>query len=263
MDCIVAAGGTLAPDDPLYPYTKGKPKSLLQLGQQTMLEHIVAALRGSRYVDDIIVVGLDRDQAPPSLLELTRPPIFLGEQGKLLQNMRSGFEWVAANHPEARTVLLSTSDIPLLNASIVDNFVDACRPFDRLAYYNVVTRETMEKRFPNSNRTFVRLKGLSVAGGDLMLAKTRVIHSNPELWQALIDGRKQAWKLARIVGLWTVFKLLIGQLSLAEVESKASKLVGEPVRILNSPYPELAMDVDKPAQVEALHYALSAAAPQS
>lgn len=263
MDCIIAAGGATAPGDPLYPFTNGKPKSLLQLGQQTMLEHIVGALRRSRYVDDIIVTGLNREEAPLPLLEPERPPLFLGEHGKVLENVHAGLQWVLDNHPESETVLISTADIPLLNTGVVDSFVDACRPFDHLVYYNVVTRENMEKRFPNSNRTFVRLKGMSVAGGDLILAQTRVIHSNPELWQALVDGRKHAWKLARIVGLWTVFKLLIGQLSLAEVESLASKLAGEPVRILNSPHPELAMDVDKPAQIDVLRRALSAAGSHS
>lgn len=261
MDCIIAAGGALAPDDPLYPYTGGKPKSLLQIGERTMLEHIVAALQGSRSVEEIIVAGLEEKDAPAALLDLKRPPIFLPEQGKLLENVRAGMHWVSEHRPQTNLLLFCTSDIPLLNTSVVDSFIDACRPFDRLIYYNVVTRENMERRFPGSNRTFVRLKDASVAGGDILLAHTRVMQANPGLWQALVDGRKQAWKLARIVGLWTVFKLLIGQLSLAEVERLAGKLAGEPVRIFNSPYPELAMDVDKPAQVEVLQRALSTSAP--
>jgi hypothetical protein len=107
--------------------------------------------------------------------------------------------------------------------------------FDHLVYYNLVTRETMETRFPQSKRTFVRLRDAEVAGGDILLVKSTVVASNESLWQALTDARKHAWRLARLVGLGTLFRLLTRRLTISEIEATASRMFGAPVRVLAQP----------------------------
>ena len=259
MDCIVIAGGRPDPDDPLFPYTQGKPKALLSLAGQPMLAHVLRAFHDAQEVDTIVVVGIAEAEgiAVTKDLPSSQPVIFLQDQGSIVANARRGLEWLAANRPGNSELLLSTADIPLLTGHIVDAFVDQCRPFDRLAYYNLVTKETMEARFPHSNRTFVRLREAEVAGGDLFLVQSGILYTNQALWEALTDARKNAWQLARIVGFRTLLKLLLHRLSLAEVEQLATQLLGAPIRILTNPYPELAMDADKPEQVDQLRRQLS------
>lgn len=259
MDCIIVAGGRPGLEDPLYPYTQGKPKALLKLNGQPMLAHVLSALDNSRYVEQLIVVGLEATEGEVALPYLGSPEKvhFLPDQGGIVSNARHGLEWLEANRPGAAELLISTADIPLLTGAIVDAFVDQCQPFDQLVYYNVVTRETMEARFPHSNRTFVRLQGMQVAGGDLILAQARILHTNQKLWEALSNARKHAWQLAHIVGPATLLKLLLRRLSLAEVEQLATRMFGAPIRVLTSPYPELAMDADKPEQVALLHHQIS------
>ena len=58
MDAIVLAGGRTKPDDPLYALMQGKPKSLVQLGERTMVEWVVKALQGADGVDDVVVIGI-------------------------------------------------------------------------------------------------------------------------------------------------------------------------------------------------------------
>ena len=259
MDCVVVAGGRPEPEDPLYPYTQGKPKALLTLASQPMLAYVLRALSDARQVDRLVVVGVEKKEGQIAAQHLPHPEhvVFLPDQGGIIRNSRFGVEWVVEKRPEAAEVLLSTGDIPLLTGAAVDAFVQRCRPFDHLAYYNLVTRETMETRFPNSNRTFVRLKGVQVAGGDLILVQTRVLDSNRQLWEALTNARKHAWQLARIVGPLTLLKLILRRLSVSEVEEIASRMFEAPVRILLSAYPELAMDVDKPHQVELIKQELT------
>lgn len=259
MDCVVIAGGRPDPDDPLFTYTEGKPKALLSLNGQPMLAHVLQALNDACQVDTIVVVGMIEEEGAAAIRHLpaSQPVIFLADQGSIVANARRGLEWLEANRPGNSELLLSTADIPLLTGEIVDAFVEQCRPFDRLAYYNMVTKETMEARFPHSNRTFVRLREAEVAGGDLFLAQSDILYTNQALWEALTNARKHAWQLARIVGFRTLFKLLLHRLSLAEVEQLATQLLGAPIRILTSPYPELAMDADKPEQVDLLRRQLS------
>lgn len=250
MDCAIAAGGRPAPDDPLYPYTGGKPKACIDMGGRTMLERVVDALQASRYVDDIIVAGLT--EADTEGMTFSRPLSFLPDQGSLVGNARAGTEWSLKQKPENEEVLLCSADIPLITGEMIDRHVESCRPLGGLGVYSFVTRATMEKRFPNSRRTFTKLKGIEVAGGDIVLAKTRIVHTNDELWNALTDARKHAWQLARIVGLRFLLKLLLRQLSVADIENVAARTLGEPVPIHISPIAELAMDADKPHQVDLL-----------
>lgn len=260
MYCIIAAGGTIAPDDPLFDYTNGKPKSLLEIGGRTMLEYVVDAIQGTSGTDHIVVMGIDESDIPPALQSAGARLTFMSDSGSLVQNIRIAVEYISQRQSDPQPLLITTGDVPLLTSQVVERFIDSCRPFDRLAYYNLVTRETLEEAFPNSRRTFVKLKGVEVAGGDLALTHPRIIHTNPELWEAMYNARKHAWRLARLVGPLTILKLLARQMSIAEIEAKAGRLIGEPVRILKSPYAELAMDVDKPHQVELVRRKLEARA---
>ncbi len=256
MDCIIAAGGRTGPDDSLYPYTQGGPKALIRMNGQTMLEMVAAAVAGSRHVDGLIVTGLS--EAEVAGLALPKLLAALPDQGRLVANVKAGLAWWRDHGRAGDELLISTGDIPLITPAIVDAFVEQCRPFDRLVYYNLVTRETLDARFPDSRRTFVRLRDAEVAGGDLLLVTRGVLASDESLWEALTDARKHAWRLASLAGPLTLLRLLTRRLSVAQVEKVAGRIAGAPVRVLVSPHAELAMDGDKASQVELLREAIRA-----
>lgn len=248
MDCIIAAGGVPTPDDPLYAYTQGKPKALLDMCGRTMLERVVDALQSSRYVDRIVVTGLGSDMG----MTFQRPVMHLPEQGGMVSNVLAGIRHLRQSNPKLDLVLFCSSDIPTITGDIVNSFVESCRPFDKGIYYNFVDKETMEQRFPHSNRTYVKLKDLEIAGGDMAMAQVRLADENEALWVALTNARKHAWKLARVVGFRFLLKFLLRRVSIADIEETGGRILGRPGRVLLSPHAELAMDVDKPRQVELL-----------
>lgn len=250
---VIVAGGRPDSDDPLYPYTDGKAKALLRVGGRTMLERVAAALQGAPSVGDVVVVGLHEEETAG--LSFARPLHVLPDQGGMVANARAGIQYLQAQRPEATEVLLSTADTPLLSPPVVQWLVEICRPFDHLAYYTVVRRETMELRFPDSRRTFVRLQGMQIAGGDLHLVQTRILDSDDELWEALTNARKHAWKLARLVGPVMLLRLLTRTLTVDAIERTAGRVFGAPIRIVITPHPEIAMDVDRPHQLEIMRAA--------
>ena len=250
MDCIIAAGGRTSPEDSLYPYTQGGPKALIRMNGKTMLEMVAAACAGSRYVDGLIVTGLD--EAEVAGLELPSLLTVLPDQGRLIANVKAGLQWWLDQGRPGSELLLTTGDIPLVTPAIVDAFVEQCRPFDRLVYYNLVTKETLDAKFPGSRRTFVRLRDAEVAGGDMLLVQRAVTESDESLWEALTDARKHAWRLSLLAGPLTLLRLLTHRLTVAQIEKVASRVARAPVRVLLSPYAELAMDADKANQVELL-----------
>ncbi len=249
MDCIIAAGGNPQPDDPLFVYTKGAPKALIDMNGRTMLERVVDALQMANHVDRIVIIGLgsDMDQTFQRPVDQHLP-----NQGSMVANIMAGINWLRQVDATPRPVLFCSADIPTITGGIVDAHVESCMPLDRAIYYTFVTRQILEQRFPHSNRTYVKLKGTEIAGGDLAIAQMDLADSNPELWEALTNARKHAWKLARIVGIGTLLRYLFRQLSMGEIEAKAASILGQPVQVVLSPFAELAMDADKPAQVELL-----------
>jgi len=252
MHCLITAGGQIQPLDPLFLYTQGKPKGLIDMGGRTMLERVVDALQSSRHVEDVLVVGIDEATATEADLRFARPVAFLPDQGSLVGNMLAGCDWFRRERPGANTVLGCSSDIPAITGPIVDGFIEACRPWDRAVYYNFVRREALEGRFPHSNRTYSRLGGIEVAGGDMVIARLEVLERNRALVESVTGARKQPWRIARIVGLRFLVKFLLHRLSFADIEATAERIIGAPVRIILDSPAELAMDGDKPYQVDML-----------
>ena len=248
MDCVVTAGGMPTEDDPMYAYTQGKPKALLPFGDRTMLERVIDALQDSKSIDNIVVVGLGSDMG----MTFKRPVHHLPDNGSLVGNFIAGIAWLREQNPELGVVLASSSDIPLITADKIDQLVELCQPLDADYYYTYATKETMEKRFPGSKRTYVKLKGLEISGGDLGMLRASTIDANQELFEALANARKHAWKIAKVVGFKMLIKFLFRRLGLAELKVEAERILAGSVRIVGLPYAELAMDADKPEQVDML-----------
>lgn len=110
----------------------------------------------------------------------------------------------------------------------------------------------MEKRFPGSKRTFVPLKEARIAGGDIFIIQPWIADTHRELWDAMTNARKHAWKLARLVGLGTLVKYLFRRLSIADLEGIGFRFLGHPVKVVETPHAEIVMDADKPYQVDLL-----------
>ena len=246
MNVIVTAGGIPAPDEPLYPLTRGGPKALLPLAGRPMVQWVLDALNGSQSIDRIVLVGLPND-AP---LESHKPLDFLAGQGDMLSNIQAGARRVAELAPDADQVLVCSSDIPALTPPMADWLAAQVTQADADICYNVITRQTMEARFPGSRRTYVRLKGMEVCGGDFNAVRLSVALGAHAFWKRLIAARKKPLAQAGLVGFDTLLLLLLGRLSLPAAEERVGRRTGLRARALICPYAEIGMDVDKPFQLE-------------
>jgi hypothetical protein len=149
-------------------------------------------------------------------------------------------------------VLSVSSDIPAITAEMVDWTVDTCQETDHDIYYNLITRQVMEARFPNSKRSYVRVDDVEVCGGDLNMIRARTVTANEELWERIIAARKNAFKQAALVGYDTLFLLLLHRLTIESTIQRVSKRLNIRGRAVFCPYAEIGMDVDKPHQLEIL-----------
>ncbi len=253
MDAIVMAGGIPQPDDPLYPYTQGQPKALLDVAGKPMIQWVLDALSGSRLVERVVIIGLDADSG----LNCEKPLSFLPNQGSMVDNILAGIREVQRQNPQADQVLTVSSDIPAITAEMVDWVAEQALAHDLDILYNVIERQVMEARYPNSRRSYTRLKDVEVCGGDLNAVAARMASSKQDIWERITAARKNVFKQAALIGYDTLLLLLLRQLTLnraIEIVCRRLHIQGKAVLC---PYAEIGMDVDKPFQLDILRQDLA------
>ena len=61
MDAIIIAGGIPEPGDPLYEFTQGKPKALLDIAGKPMVQWVLDAIGGADRIDQVVLVSLSEE----------------------------------------------------------------------------------------------------------------------------------------------------------------------------------------------------------
>jgi hypothetical protein len=124
-------------------------------------------------------------------------------------------------------------------------------------YYCVIEQSQMEKRFPDSSRSYVKLQDMHVCGGDLGVIKLELYRDRKDFWRKLVEARKTHLSQARMIGFDVLFLLLLRRLSLADAVRKVTTRLEISGEALICPYPEIGMDIDKPYQLEIARKELS------
>ena len=248
MDAIVIAGGIPNPEDPLYVFLKGDAKALVDIAGKPMVQWVLDALGNAKQVDNVIVVGL----SPKNNLTCNKPLHYLSNQGRMLANIVTGVHKSLELNKKNKYVLIVSSDIPALKPEMVDWLIETCMETKDDLYYGVCPRETMEKRFPDSKRTWTHLKDMDVCGSDINISHVRMATEHLDMWEQLIGNRKSPLKQASIIGFGTLFSLFTRQLTLKDAVARVSKRIGIKGRAIVWPYAEPCMDIDKPHQLELL-----------
>ncbi|HBC93835.1 MAG TPA: hypothetical protein DCZ10_13305 [Pelotomaculum sp.] len=241
LDAVVLAGSSN--DGPLRECSEARYEALIPIGGKIMVQYVVEALLGCPQVRRVVVVG--------PVAELS--PFFNGEQvsvigsrGGIMDNIEAGLKSCL----EAGRVLLVTSDIPMLTTQAVNDFLELCGDMSGDLYYPIISKQVVENKFPTTRRTYVNLKEGVFTGGNLFLINPAVFKQCVENGQKIISLRKSPVGLCRLIGLGFVLKFLMRSLTIAEAEQKASQLLGRIKGIVvMSKYPEVGVDVDKPADL--------------
>ena len=255
MDAIILAGGIPGPDEPLYPLTQDQSKSLLDIGGKPMVEWVIDALEGSSVIDRIVVVGLSSNYHLKSKNDL----ILADDTGSMLSNIKTGSEILARDYqnPHDHHAILAASDIPAITPAMVDWEAEKISQSDHDIYYSLITRQTMETRFPGSRRSFYKIKDAEVCGGDLNAIRLTLMTDPSAKWQQLVNARKNAFKQAALIGFDTLFMLLFRQFTIDSIGPWLSQRLEIKGRVFLNPYAETGMDIDKPEQLDLIRKDLS------
>lgn len=247
VDALLVAGGVPGPNDPLYPLTQGRPKALLELAGRPMIQWVLDALAAAQTVRHVIVIGLNESDLKTG----RRAPLtFVPARGGIVDNLVAGAACARAFDPSSTHLLAISSDIPLITPTAVDWVVRTALETDHDAYYTVVPAEAMERHFPGARRSYFRLKEGRFAGGDLHVIGLPVFDGYNPRWRDILEARKNALRVASLVGFDAFVRLALGLASIPWAERRVRERLGLNGRLLICPHAEAGMDVDKPRQYE-------------
>jgi GTP:adenosylcobinamide-phosphate guanylyltransferase len=246
VDVLVLAG---APNSgKLAECSESLYEAFIEINGRPMLEYVLNALSSSRYVDRICVVG------PKEEIEARFNGRYLDlnicEMGdSLIENLVIGLKTLGGN----RNVLICTSDIPLLTAEAVDDFIENCQAEDIDVFYSVVSKDDIDKAYPGVHRTYVQVKEGVFTGGNVAMLAPSVVQTYEDMLKKAIDLRKNPLGLARLLGFGCIMKFLTKSLSIVDIEKRVEEMLSLRGKAVLSTYPEIGIDVDKPEDVELMN----------
>jgi len=249
VDALVLAGSRN--DGPLKQCSSVPYEAMITIGRKTMVEYVIDALRNSKRVGRIVVVG---PSDVPGFCSREDVAV-IKAQGKLMENVSRGVECL----PGAKRVLLATCDIPLLTTQAIEDFLDRCGNRSAQFYYPVIPREVVEKSFFDTRRTYVTFKEGDFTGGNLFLIDPGAVNRCMEIGQQLVDARKSPFRISKLMGVPFLLRFMLRMVSLKEAEEKASDVLGIEGVVVVTTFPEVGVDVDKPCDLELVSKVLDSA----
>lgn len=212
LDAIVLAGT----DDNPRRMIRGQNKAFLEIGGQTLVRRVVDAVLQAATVGQVFVVG-PSERLRAVLADLPECVIIVEQAGKMLSNA-----WAAIHASEARyrerhgrddpqrPLLFISSDLPLVTAEAVDDFVARCavedsRQRDSFSMLAGVAEEASLAQYypdgsgPGIRRPYVHLAECKVRLANIYVGRPRTL-SHQEFLQTGFDHRKaEKWK--NVIGL--------------------------------------------------------------
>jgi len=217
---------------------------MLDIGGKTMLQWVVDALRASPSIGRIVAVGRVEADGLDQAIE---------PKESLVENMKLGLDAIGA----CEAVLIVSADVPMLTSEAVDDFLTRAESLDADMAYPIIAKTDCEARHPELRRTYLKTGDGTFTGGNIMLVRPEFVTRNWRAIQNAYAARKHVTQLARMIGLGTLLRVLLGQafpcvLRVSALENAASRMLGGKLAAVISAYPEIGEDVDKPSDLAAV-----------
>ena len=144
-------------------------------------------------------------------------------------------------------MLVTTADHALLDAAMIDQFCREAEGAD-LAI-GVVTKSALEKRLPQSRRTWIGLRRGKYTGANLFAFGSPKAMRAVDLWREVEQDRKKGWRLLLALG-WPGLLGLLRIRTLDQTMEAMGRRLGLTLRAVRLDDPLAAVDVDKPQDYE-------------
>lgn len=159
--------------------------------------------------------------------------------------------------PSELPLLVTTADHALLDPTMVEYFLEAAEREAADISLALVPEPVIQRRFPDTKRTFIPLRGGRFSGANLFVFRTPAARSGIEFWGRVERHRKQPWRLVRSFGPVSLLLFLLRRLDLKEASARVSGILGARVAVIEMPQAEAAIDVDRLSDYQQVHEILA------
>jgi len=242
--------GDRGPIDPVAEATGAACKALSPVGGRPMVLRVLEALEASGCVGELVLSGPTREALPAS--EEIRAGIdsarWCWREPRSSPSESAG-EALASISP-ASPVLLTTADHALLSAEIVDHFCAWARDASADLVVGMVRYDDVMCAFPGMRRTGIRFRDDTYCGCNLFAFLSPAARGAAEFWRRIEQDRKKPWRMISVLGWCPLLRYVSGRLSLDDALGLLSRRMGFSIAKVMLPYPQAAVDVDKPSDWE-------------
>jgi CTP:molybdopterin cytidylyltransferase MocA len=142
-------------------------------------------------------------------------------------------------------MLVTTADHPLLEPSWIDELVRGT-PAGADVSMMLARRDRVEAVAPDTRRTWLAFADGEWSGCNLFLLAGPAAEHAITAWKQVEADRKRPWRIARRLGIGTLWSYWRGKLTLAEAIARLGRSLGVSAALVPASDGRAAIDVDKP-----------------
>jgi len=228
MDVVILAGGRCPID--LESVSGVSQRAMLPIQGRPIVEKVIES---TRFLGEAILVG-----GPKGLSSRQ-----LNSGGHFIESLKISLQAI-----QTEKFLLCTCDLPFITQEIIEDYLQRCDS-EALFHYPIVKIEKTDSPLGKLKRTTLKLQEGRFTGGNIALVDKQMMIQTLPIIEHAYHARKKPLKLAQMIGVGTLFRVLIGQtmpyfLNIQSLENAVTRFLGAPVKAVISPYLELGADVD-------------------
>jgi GTP:adenosylcobinamide-phosphate guanylyltransferase len=233
--------------DPLALYCGVPSKALIQVAGRSMLCRVADTLLAAPEIRRVVILA----QQPRALMtgdtrELANhPKVALAQSG---DGIAASISAIAGSDVAPFPLLVTTADHVLLTTEMLAEFLSATGDCD--AAFGVGERATLESRYPESRRTWLKFSDGQFSGANLFALRNLKVASALALWESIEQDRKRVWRLFSRFGPHLLFRALTRSITFASAVEQAGARLSLRVKPVVLSAPEAAIDVDKLCDLE-------------
>lgn len=234
VDCVVLAGAPA--DDATRQQFGVEWRSDVPISGRPMLHWLLDALKDSGSIGQLVVVGAG--EYPGCRFVVPGETFF--------ENFMRGINALEGSE----TILVASSDIPLVTGEAVSGFVREGLALQADLVYPIIRKDLCSSRYPQFRRTCLSLREGTFTGGNMTLVRRSFAIRCQDRIEALFQARKKPLKLASMIGFGTLLRVVLAQkvwagfVSVPAIERAGERLVGGRLRGLDCRWPEIGEDLD-------------------
>ena len=228
--------------DPFAKRYGAELKALIPIAGEPMVLRPLRALLACRRIEAVRLLTQEPDQVAAVLPDSSRWSVE-PSSGTIAATLDAICKAPSARWP----MLVTTADHALLEAAMLDQFCREAEGAD-LAI-GVVTRSALQKRLPQSRRTWIGFRHGKYTGANLFAFGSPKALKAVELWRSVEQDRKRGWRLLLALG-WPGLLGLLRLRTLDQTLAAMGRKLGLSLRAVRLDDALAAVDVDKPQDYE-------------